>query len=380
MKGSEKEKSGRRRGAAEKVRVLWLRIKGRRTPLFAVGAGLALAAALAALFYVHFFSPPSAERLPRIVTIRTGTAFWQVARILEDQGVVRDRRSFYLLARFRDAVAKIKAGEYEFHAGMAPAEVLDKLVRGEVIHYPVTIPEGFDVFLVAEVLEKAGVAGQKAFLEKAHDPAFIASLGFEGDSLEGYLFPDTYRFPKGYGEEAAMRRMVSRFQAVFAPLEKKAEEMGLSRKDAVTLASMIEKEAADDRERPLISAVFHNRLRRGMALQSDPTAIYGVQRDPARGETRITRRDLMKKTPYNTYQIAGLPKGPIANPGLKSLEAVVNPAEVDYLYFVSRNDRTHFFSSTLEEHNRAVDRYQRRTKKPPEPAPAKVEPFSRPSS
>jgi UPF0755 protein len=330
-----------------------------------------LTAVLLAVAYVHFFAPASVERHPKVVTIPAGSGFSEVARILEGKGVIRDRRSFYLLARLQDAIPKVKAGEYEMHTNMRPSEVLGKLVRGEVIKYPITIPEGFNIFQIGEVLERAGVGSQKAFLEKARDPLLIAALGFEGESLEGYLFPDTYNFPKGFGEEPVIRQMVSRFQAVYATLEKRAKEMGLSREEVVILASMIEKEAMDDQERRLISAVFHNRLRRGMALQSDPTAIYGIKREKGRGDTRITREDLSKRTPYNTYQMVGLPKGPIANPGIKSLQAVLDPAEVNYLYFVSKNDRTHYFSSTLEEHNRAVDRYQRRLKKPGASDPGK---------
>jgi UPF0755 protein len=156
--------------------------------------------------------------------------------------------------------------------------------------------------------------------------------------------------------------MVARFKAVYSSLAKRAEELGLSRKDVVILASMIEKEAADDQEKRLISAVFHNRLHRGMALQSDPTAVYGLRTRESIHE-RITKQDLLRRSPYNTYRIMGLPRGPIANPGLKSLQAVLYPADVNYLYFVSRNDRTHHFSSTLEEHNQAVGKYQRKSKK-----------------
>ncbi len=353
------------RGMPEISRAVFRWLEDRTADLLITLAGLT--AVLLAVVYVHFFAPASLERHVKVVTIQAGTAFFEVARILEGKGIVRDRRSFYLLARIQDALPKVKAGEYEVHTSMTPSEVLGKLVRGEVIKYPITIPEGFNLFQISEVLEKAGVSLQKVFLDKARDPLLISALGLEGESLEGYLFPDTYNFPKGFGEEPVIRQMVSRFQAVYAPLAKRAQEMGLSRKDVVILASMIEKEAMDDQERRLISAVFHNRLQRGMALQSDPTAVYGRQREKNRGENRITRQDLLKKTPYNTYQMVGLPKGPIANPGVKSLQAVLDPADVNYLYFVSKNDRTHYFSSTLEEHNRAVDRYQRRLKKPGSP-------------
>ncbi|MBI5966451.1 MAG: endolytic transglycosylase MltG [Deltaproteobacteria bacterium] len=319
-------------------------------------------AVLLATIYVHFLTPPSWEQHSKVVNIPGGTGFQEISRILEENGIVRDRRSFYLLGRLEEAVPRVKAGEYEFHTGMTPGAVLAKLVRGEVIKYPITIPEGFNIFQVGEVLEQAKVCGKKFFLEKTRDRAFIASLGLDAESLEGYLFPDTYNLPKGFGEEQVIHQMVSRFKTVYASLAARAEHLGLNRKEVVILASMIEKEAKDDQERRLISAVFHNRLHRGMALQSDPTAVYGVRRGKAASE-RITKQDLQRRTPHNTYHISGLPKGPIANPGLKSLKAALYPADVNYLYFVSKNDGTHYFSRTLEEHNRAVNRYQRKGKK-----------------
>ena len=336
---------------------LWLR---ERTPDFFITL-VGLVVALLATIYVHFLTPPSLERHSKVVNILPGTSFHEISRILEDSGIVRDHRSFYLLARFEDAIPKVKAGEYELHTSMTPSAVLEKLVRGDVIKYPVTFPEGFTIYQIGDILEQAKVCSKEIFLEKAKDSNFIAALDLDGDSLEGYLFPDTYNFPKGFGAEQVIRQMVARFKTVYASLSKRAEQFGLSRRDVVILASMIEKEAKDDQDRRLISAVFHNRLNRGMALQSDPTAIYDLKkRKPGKG--RITRQDLLRKSPYNTYQILGLPKGPIANPGLRSLQAVLYPADVNYLYFVSKNDRTHHFSSTLQEHNRAVARYQKRSK------------------
>ena len=317
-----------------------------------------MVAVLLATIYLHFLAPASWIKNAKVVVIPQGKGFHEIARILEDNGIIRDRRSFYVLARIEGEISRVKAGEYEVHTRMTPREVLSKLVRGEVIQYPVTLPEGYNIFQIGEVLEQAKVCSKKIFLEKTRDRALIESLGLEGDSVEGFLFPDTYNFPKGFGEEQVVRQMVARFKTVYAPLEKRAERLGLSRLDVVILASMIEKEARDDQERRLISAVFHNRLHRGMALQSDPTAIYGLREK----RISITREDLQRKTPYNTYVISGLPKGPIANPGIKSLQAVLFPADVSYLYFVSKNDGTHYFSSTLEEHNRAVARYQRRAK------------------
>jgi UPF0755 protein len=317
---------------------------------------------VAATGYVHFLAPPSWERNSKVVTIQSGESFREIARILEENGIIRDRRSFYLLARVDEAIPKVKAGEYEMNTRMTPRMVLSKLVQGDVIKYPITIPEGFNLFQIGEVLHQSKVCNKNFFLEKVKDFSLIASLGLDVDNLEGYLFPDTYNFPKGLGAEMAIRQMVARFKNVYVSLAKRAEQLGLNRKDVVILASMIEKEAADDQERRLISAVFHNRLQRGMALQSDPTAVYGLKTKEVKNE-RITKQDLLRKTPYNTYQFSGLPKGPIANPGLKSLYAVLYPADVNYLYFVSKNDRTHYFSHTLSEHNRAVARYQRKSKK-----------------
>jgi UPF0755 protein len=330
--------------------------RGWVTDLLLTLVGLTLV--LGAAVYLHFFAPPGWARHTKVVVVPNGTSFLEICRILEENGIIRDRRSFYLYARLQNAIPKVKAGEYEAHTRMTPAQVLHKLMQGDVIQYPVTIPEGYNLYQVGEVLAQAKVCRKEAFLEKARDPRLVASLGLEGESMEGYLFPDTYNFPKGYGEEAIIRQMAGRFKAVYAPLARRAEKMGLNQRDVVILASMIEKEAMDDQERRLISAVFHNRLQRGMALQSDPTAVYGVKA----GGQRITREDLQRRTPYNTYQLIGLPKGPIANPGLQSLEAVLSPAEGNYLYFVSKNDGTHYFSSTLAEHNQAVSKYQRRGK------------------
>ncbi len=351
---------------------MWRSLSGwfreRTADLLITLAGLMLV--ILATGYVHFLAPPSWERHSKVVAIQAGMGFRDIARMLEENAIIRDHSSFYLLARMEGAIPKIKAGEYEMNTNMTPRTVLAKLMRGDVIKYPITIPEGFTLLQIGEILHQAGVCAKNIFFQKVRDPSLVASLGLDGDSLEGYLFPDTYNFPKGLGEELAIRQMVARFKNIYASLAKRAEQMGLSRKDVVILASMIEKEAADDQERRLISAVFHNRLQRGMALQSDPTAVYGRRTEKARGE-KITKEDLLRKTPYNTYQFSGLPKGPIANPGFKSLYAVLYPADVNYLYFVSKNDRTHFFSHTLAEHNRAVARYQKRSKKdltPPNPS------------
>jgi UPF0755 protein len=284
--------------------------KERAVDLLITLVGLVLV--ILATGYVHFLAPASLERHSKVVAIQAGMGFRDIARVLEENAIIRDRSSFYLLARIEEAIPKVKAGEYEMNTNMTPRMVLSKLVRGDVIKYPITIPEGFTLQQIGEILHQAGVCAKNIFFQKVRDPSLVASLELDGDSLEGYLFPDTYNFPKGLGEELVIR------------------------------------------------------LQRGMALQSDPTAVYGWKMGKANKE-RITKEDLLRKTPYNTYQFSGLPKGPIANPGFKSLHAVLHPADVNYLYFVSKNDRTHYFSHTLAEHNRAVARYQKRSKKDPNP-------------
>jgi UPF0755 protein len=222
-----------------------------------------------------------------------------------------------------------------------------------------SIPKGFDLFQIGEVLQRANICLQDIFVRRAKDPLLARSLGIEGETLEGYLYPDQYKFPSMFGEENVILLMVDRFKTIYTQLARRAEQLGLTPREVVILASMIEKETDDEQDRRLISAVFHNRLRKGMPLQSDPTAIYGVKKTSA----AITKNDLLRKSPYNTYLITGLPKGPIANPGLECLQAALYPAPVDYLFFVSKQDGTHHFSDTFEDHNRAVARYQRKAKR-----------------
>jgi UPF0755 protein len=199
-----------------------------------------------------------------------------------------------------------------------------------------------------------------AVLQKAADAQFAASLGIEGESLEGYLFPETYKFNRGSNPEIILRRMVDRFNTVFnQDMEKQAAAVGLSRKELITLASLVEKETGCAEEKPVIAAVFLNRLGKGMRLDCDPTVIYSLKLENSAFNERLNRNHLKKESPYNTYLNVGLPPGPICSPGLDSIQAVLHPAKASYLYFVSKNDGTHQFSDTLEEHNRAVNAYQR---------------------
>jgi UPF0755 protein len=212
------------------------------------------------------------------------------------------------------------------------------------------------------VLAAKGLADKKRFLELTEDKELLRQYGISGPSLEGYLFPDTYHFSRGTPTLAILDTMVKRFKQAVTPLMEQSQGTGMKFDDVVTLASIVEKETGRPEERPLIASVFLNRLRLGMRLDSDPTVIYGMENF----DGDLKKKDLMEKTPYNTYVIQGLTPGPIANPGLESIKAVIDPARTDYLYFVSKNDGSHQFSKTLAEHNRAVEIYQKRKGKRPE--------------
>jgi UPF0755 protein len=298
---------------------------------------------------------PGREAVATIVYIKRHARVQEIAESLRKAGVIQSRWVFLVLAYVQGSLKRLQAGEYEFSSHMPLLEVLRRLQSGRVITHQVTIPEGFTALDIAQLLASEQLVDPARFMALAADPALAARLGVPGPTLEGYLFPDTYRLSRGMDEEEIIRVMVARFrQVVPADIEARAERLNLSARGVITLASLIEKEAKQDRERPIIAGVFYNRLRLNMPLQSDPTAVYGAP-DPRR---RVTPLDLQRKSPYNTYQTAGLPPGPIANPGLSSILAALNPARVKYLYFVAKNDGTHFFSRTLDEHTQAVRLYQ----------------------
>ncbi|MBI5642318.1 MAG: endolytic transglycosylase MltG [Deltaproteobacteria bacterium] len=311
---------------------------------------------LAIHFYITFYTPASREGGIRVIYIQKGMSFRVVAANLEKAGVVRDSDSLILAANLLGAYKKIKAGEYEFNRAMTPMEVLEILIKGRVKRHLITIPEGYNIKDVAAVLKEAGLATERDFIEKATDKRFVASLGMEGATLEGYLFPDTYEFTRGMGTDEIITRMVEKFKSIYFPeFNDLARKKGLTMKKVLTIASIIEKETGSADERELISAVFHNRLKKGIKLQSDPTVIYDIQGF----DGNLTKKHLLTRTPYNTYVVYGLPPGPIANPGKASIRAALYPADEEYLYFVSRNDGTHFFSRNLKDHNKAVIQYQK---------------------
>ena len=314
-------------------------------------------------------APPGSGRVAGTFEIADREPLSQVAARLEREGLIRNRLYFVAFGRLTGSERALKPGEYALTTAMRPLEILDRFRRGMVILHSFTIPEGYTARQIAQALGEAGAGSPDDFLRLVGDPELIRSLGLDLPTLEGYLFPDTYAFPRRVETEEIVRRMVARFQAVYRrEWDARAAELGMTRHQIVTLASIIEKETSAEAERPFISGVFHNRLRLRMPLQSDPTVIYAT---PA-FDGNLRKVDLRRDSPYNTYRRRGLPPGPIANPGQKALEAALYPVAVDYLYFVSKNDGTHQFSRSLREHNEAVNRFQRRGKARPVPQRAAV--------
>lgn len=289
------------------------------------------------------------------VKVERGEPLSSIVRKLKDHAVISNEKLFSLWARVWGLDKRIHWGIYRFELPLPPRKVLNQMMLGKGFFYRITIPEGLTLREITELLEKGAIANKARLLAEAISPELLALVGLEGKGMEGYLFPDTYYFTPFVTERDMLVAMVEQFREVFnARMEQQSKEIGLSIHQAVTLASLIEKESGVEAERPLVSAVFHNRLKAKIPLQSDPTVIYGLKRFSG----NLTRRDLQGRGPYNTYRIAGLPPGPICNPGLSSLKAALSPARVPYLYFVSKNDGSHLFSVSLAEHNRAVKTYQ----------------------
>ena len=321
------------------------------------GLAIALVAVGAALGAMRLaLAPRDPSGAEQLFEVAPGETLPAIARRLEDARLVRHRWGVEAVGRHRDLAGRLQRGEYALSPAQSPGEILEQIASGRVITYPASFPEGFTAAQFAERLARAGLADRDAFLAVVHDPEVPAQLGVEGDSLEGYLFPETYRFPHGMAAAELVRAMVGQFRRVWDELAPLARERGLPMRDVVILASLIEKETGAPDERPLIASVFLNRLRIGMRLETDPSVIYGIPDF----DGNLRRRDLENaENRYNTYRISGLPPGPIANPGAASLRAVVEPARTEYLYFVSRNDGSHTFSKTYAEHLAAVNRFQR---------------------
>ena len=294
----------------------------------------------------------------QFVEIPGGSGPATMGRRLADAGVVRSASAFRAAVWLRGAGPKLQAGEYRFDAPLSAKEVVDKIVRGEVYLQPITFREGLTIRQMAAVFEARGFGPAADFVAAAGEGTLVHDLDPQAADLEGYLFPDTYALPRRTTAAQLVRRMVAGFRkALTDEVRQRAAARGLNVRQLVTLASLVEKETAKADERPIVAAVYSNRMRIGMGMQADPTVIYALER-ANRYAGNLTRENLQFDSPYNTYRYAGLPPGPIAAPGRASLEAAASPADVPYLYFVSRNDGSHVFATTYEEHARNVQEWQ----------------------
>ena len=315
---------------------------------------------LFAAWFGHVLLTPKKEiGEDQLFIVREGATLKEVAASLEKFGMVKARFPVIVWGKLHGYDRQIKAGEYSLNRTMTPIEILEKLIKGNILTYSVTIPEGFTAHQIADLLHEKGLCDKEAFLSSVHDASVDQEDGIAGTDLEGYLYPDTYKFARGISPVSIVRMMVMRFREKMEPLREKVEESGMTMNEIVTLASIVEKETGSAEERPVIASVFFNRLKKGMRLESDPTVIYGI----ADFNGNLTKEDLNRPGPYNTYTEKGLPPGPIASPGIDSIRAVLYPSNTDFLFFVSKNDGTHYFSKTLREHNRAVRTYQKRSRK-----------------
>lgn len=294
----------------------------------------------------------------QFIDIPQGESTAGIGRRLVEAGVVRDPLTFRLAVRWFARGRSLKAGEYRFEGESTPAAVVERLVKGDVYLVGLTFPEGLTIEEMAVLFAQSGLGSAGEFVAAGRDASPILDLDPKADTLEGYLFPDTYSLPRQISGKALVGRMVKRFMNVFdEDLRRRAKATGLTVREVMAIAALVEKETARAGERPLVAAVYRNRHRIGMPMQADPTVIYALKR-AGTWNGNIRKGDLMFDSPYNTYRYPGLPPGPIASPGRAAIEATISPAKVDYLYFVSRNDGSHAFASTLTEHNRNVQTWQ----------------------
>ena len=300
------------------------------------------------------------EATEQFVEIPPGSGTAGMGRRLAEAGVIRSANSFRVAVWLRGNARRLQAGEYRFDRPMTAAEVVDKIARGDVYVRSITFREGLTVREMAAHYESSGFGTASDFIAASKRADLITTIDPAAKDLEGYLFPDTYTLPRSATADQLIERMVDRFQKALTPdVRDQAAQRGLSVRELITLASLVEKETGKAEERPIVAGVYSNRLKIGMGLQCDPTVIYALML-AGRYDGNIRKGDLQIDSPYNTYRYAGLPPGPIAAPGEAAIKASANPADVPYLYFVSRNDGSHVFSTTLEEHNRNVNEFQRR--------------------
>jgi UPF0755 protein len=287
-------------------------------------------------------------------TVRSGDTFGRINQRLFDEGFIVDKRLFHYYAKYKDVLNKFKAGDFTIPTGANLAQVLDTLVYGQPNLISVTIPEGKNIYEIAKIIHQAGICSEADFLNAVKHPDIISKLEVQASSLEGYLYPETYRFAPNTSASLIVKSMIDLFKARTKDLN--FDHPFLNKHQVIILASVVEKETGAKFERPLIAGVFTNRLKKRMRLQSDPTTVYGIWH---RYNGNIKKSDLLEFTPYNTYKIPALPEGPISNPSLEAIKAVLAPENHDYLYFVSKNDGTHIFSKNYQDHEKAVESFQK---------------------
>lgn len=289
--------------------------------------------------------------------VRNGETFGRINQRLHDEGIIHDKRIFHYYAKYKNVMTNFKAGSFTIPTGSNLVQVLETLVYGQPNLTSITVPPGKNMYEIAKLLEAAGITREQDFLDAVKHPDLLSQLSIQANNLEGYLFPETYRFAPNTSAKAVAKSMIDLFNERTKSLN--FDHPFLNKHQVIILASVVEKETGAKFERPLIAGVFTNRLKKRMRLQSDPTTVYGIWN---RYTGNIKKADLLEMTPYNTYKIPALPLGPISNPSLHAIEAVLNPDKHDYLYFVSKNDGTHIFSKTYQDHEKAVDDYQRNAK------------------
>lgn len=321
---------------------------------------LILAPILAAgLVSIHLtmiaFTPYSGE--PQIFQVKPGEGFSSINARLSQANIIPDARMFHYYTKYKDSMNKMKAGSYEIKSGQTMFDILDTLVDGVPILNAVTIPEGKNMYEIGKILESKGITTYEEFIKECRNQETIRNLGIKAPSVEGYLFPETYKFAPKSPAKFVVTTFLNQFKRATSNLD--LTESGLTTHETVILASIVEKETGAKVERPTIAGVYHNRLKKRMRLQADPTTIYGIW-ETYNGNLR--KKHLLQKTAYNTYKMSGLPLGPISNPSLAAIKATMNPEQHNNLYFVSKNDGTHIFTPTYKDHLKAVDFWQKNRK------------------
>ena len=325
--------------------------------LFCVSILSSVAVCVSISYMVRYLSPVDSDAKATHVKIAPGMSSMAIANQLADSHLIHNPWAFLVATHLTGSNHRLQVGSYRLSAAMSTPQIIDHLKTGKVITHQFVVPEGLTVAQIAKLWEKAGFGSATAFDEAVRDSKWQLNSGIDAETLEGYLFPDTYRFPGGTVPDVVIQIMLDESERRWTDeFCRAAESLKFSRHEIITLASIIETEARVDEERPLISAVFHNRLRRGWKLQADPTALYGLG-NPDRPPRAA---DLRTDTPYNTYIYTGLPPGPICNPGAASISAALQPAPVDYMYFVAIGEGKHHFSKTLREHQNMINRIKRR--------------------